>query len=79
MGKFTINDIPEGSRIVAATATDFTENSVPVSVLAGKTQTVNISLDPVGGFPNQIKIILNWAPTPLDLDAHLLVPSTPPI
>ena len=77
MGKFTINDIPEGSRIVAATATDFTENSVPVSVLAGKTQTVNISLDPVGGPPNQIKIILNWAPTPLDLDAHLLVPSTP--
>ena len=76
-GNFTINAVPEGRQTVEASATNFITNSVPVDVAGGGTRTVSISLRKIIA-TDQISIILNWSPTPRDLDAHLLVPSTPP-
>ena len=77
-GRFTLNDVPQGSRTIEAIAIGFVTNSVPVNIVGGQTQAVSISLSPIVSFPDQIRIILNWGAVPLDLDSHLCVPSTPP-
>jgi hypothetical protein len=76
-GSFTLNSVPVGQQTVVATLAGFTANSVLANVREGETTIVGISLNPVVS-SEQIRIILNWGATPLDLDAHLLVPSSPP-
>lgn len=78
-GTFVINDVPVGSQTIQATAAGFITNSVSVTVTVGSTSTVTISLSPSGIVPDQIRIILNWGATPLDLDAHLSVPTQPEV
>jgi hypothetical protein len=45
-GKYTIQDVPEGSRDVIATKTGFSDTPGTVEIIAGSTVTLNISMSP---------------------------------
>jgi uncharacterized protein YfaP (DUF2135 family) len=76
-GTFVINGVPAGLYTVEVLKSGFVTNSVPVTVVAGSTSAVSISLALANAAPGQIRVILNWNALPHDLDAHILVPTTP--
>ena len=74
-GFFTI-EIPEGSQTLHFTKTGYTFYDIVVLVVADG--TVPLSEDVVGYTPlesGDIRIVLTWGATPLDLDSHLRLPA----
>ena len=71
-GDFSFLDVPAGSYTITATKSGYIEVSQEVTVQAGESVTVTLSLTSIGG--GEYRIVLTWGETPKDLDSHLWVP-----
>ena len=76
-GNYTIGNVPAGSQTVRATASGFTALQQTATVPAGGTVTLNFALSPTLA-QGEIRIVLTWGATPLDLDSHLWLPASNP-
>jgi len=58
---------------LTVSANNYFNYEAPISLNAGQTTTVNVSLSPIIT-DNVLRIVLNWSDLPRDLDIHMLVP-----
>ena len=73
-GRFTLADVPSGTRTLRTSASGFVTETRSVAVVAGSTVEQAIALTP-GRPGGEITIVLTWAGQPRDLDAHLSGPT----
>ena len=72
-GSFLIPDVAAGTYTLIAEKDGFTDAPLIVNSVGGETKTYEHSMSPVVA-QGEIRIILAWGATPLDLDSHLLTP-----
>jgi hypothetical protein len=76
-GNYSISNVVAGNQTVRASATGFSTLQQAVTVPAGGTATLNFALSPTLG-QGELRIVLTWGATPLDLDSHLWLPASNP-
>ena len=76
-GNYTIPNVPAGPRTVRASANGFTTLQQATNVPGGGTATLNFALSPTLG-QGEVRIVLTWGSTPVDLDSHLWLPTSNP-
>ena len=75
-GAFGIGNVPAGARTVEISKAGYASQSVPVTVVANQTATVNVSLTPTTTSQPNILVSLTWGASPSDLDIRLSGPTT---
>jgi hypothetical protein len=72
-GTFLISDVEPGTYTLIAEKDGYTDAPIMVNSVGGETKSYEHSMSPVVA-QGEIRIILSWGETPLDLDSHLYTP-----
>ena len=76
-GNYSIPNVQAGNQTVRAAASGYTTLQQSANVPAGGTATVNFALSPTLG-QGELRIVLTWGASPIDLDSHLWLPPATP-
>jgi hypothetical protein len=72
-GQYTLSGVAAGSRTLRLTRSGHAQLDVPLTVMAGRRATLRSAMVPLPA-TGELRIVLSWGATPVDLDSYLWVP-----